>query len=464
MKMQPFQEPEGLPKLDETDKLWDNVCPQGFISDFVLALRGVEIPTNFAIWTALGMLSAVAKRELYFEFYPSVILPNLYIILVSPPGVCKKSTTMESFGFQVIKQALEHFEGLEHWWKSVNFQKSRVTPEGLMDLLKPEYKTVKTQTGDIKELTRYSQLTLWVSELGTFMGRQKYLEGLIPKLTHLYDGHDSNDYTKGAKSQPLVDPYVTLLGGTTPSDLRDVVPEGAFGGGLMSRTIVAYAPKATKIVPWPEQLVGIPSIPELSERMAYLLREHLGSYTLTGAARAYYDRWYENFKRTQGSDDMTQEQQLLYSRLDVQLKKIALLISFQRYDSTGEVTLDDLQVAKQILEMTMEDANGAFAGSTGDLATYARTFEKIEQQIIHGGYVTKQTYAGKIKRTKLLQNLSRYIRAYQIDEVLENMLVSKMIEVERQGNKASHVSTDGNELYVWKGDMANFKQRDHWDR
>jgi len=91
--------------FSETDfkKFWktedfDEFLPEpGFMTDFVMALRGVESPTIFAFWAAAFVMSTVLKRDAFLQWYPENIFPNLYIMLVAPPRVCAKSTSL-SFG------------------------------------------------------------------------------------------------------------------------------------------------------------------------------------------------------------------------------------------------------------------------------------------------------------------------------------------------------------------------------
>jgi len=459
--MMAFEEPRDLPELSDEDRKWDQACPQGFVSDYVLSLRGTEIPTKFGIWAALMCASSSVKRDLYVPFYPRKLYPNFYVLFVAPPGIAKKSYAIE-YASEIVENMPKYYPGsdAEKWLRSVNFQKGKITPEGMNDKLKPREHVFKSGTKAVP-LTKGSELALWVSELGTAMGRQKYMEGLIPKLTLLYDGqNESTEYTKGAKDEVIEKPYVTFFGGTTPSDLNDVIPPGAFGGGLMSRTLVVYARYPTRMFAMPQQFEGIPSQADLTQRLSYLLKHNLGEFEFSPVAYKYYERWYERYKHFQSDPETNDEQQLMYSRMDVQLLKLSLLVSFQRYDCNKIITLDDIQVAKELLELTLGGQSTAF--SEGESGNYSDLFKKIQKHIMYGnGMSNMPNY--EITRVALSRRLSKYAPVHKIHEILESMHLSDLIEVYRDGEKQRGPTNRGNEVYRWKHGVSNPNQRDHWD-
>ena len=84
---------------------WDDVLPSdpGFLTDVVLALRGTSIPTAFALWTAILVIATAVKREAWMKWYPKPLYGNLYLMLVSPPRLNKKSSCI-SFGERLLRK------------------------------------------------------------------------------------------------------------------------------------------------------------------------------------------------------------------------------------------------------------------------------------------------------------------------------------------------------------------------
>ena len=97
-----------------------------------------------------------------------------------------------------------------------------------------------------------SQAAFVISELSSLLGKQNYNEGLVGKLTDLYDCKDYDDDTTISRGyKAFEDIYVTLLGATTRTALEESIPEAAFGEGFMSRVVLVYQHQRTRAYPEP---------------------------------------------------------------------------------------------------------------------------------------------------------------------------------------------------------------------
>lgn len=418
---------------------WERILPRGgFIEDFVLATKGLETATSFAVWTGLITVASTLSRDAYLSLYPASWYPNLYAILVAPPGLVKKST-IQGQGLRLLRKYHEHIRDPNlQWKKELNLHTNRVTPEGLQDLLIPigPVPSKRLDTPHLR-MDRGSQLVLFISELATFLGRQTYNLGMISKLTDLYDSkeHDS-DYTKKDGKQDLRNIYVNFLAATTPKDLNDVIPQEAFGGGLMTRTTIIYEPETVRYHPLPMRIEKGPSNVDLEKALAWIAVNSFGSYTLSKEALGYYYSWYERFKKELKDSDSIRI--LSASRMDVLLLKVAILIRAQRYEPGREITIDDITKARQILDKTYRQ-NETAVENVGATAR-GQYYNKLRDYIQTKGVVT---------RKQLLTSHSRYLSSDEVTSIVSDLLEVGFVEVWYQSQQKNEVSKKGDEEYVW---------------
>ena len=418
---------------------WETILPRGgFLEDLVLATKGIETATSFALWTGLVTVASVLARDSYLSLYPAFWYPNIYAILVAPPGLVKKST-IQGVGTRLLRRYHHHIEDPNlQWKKELNIHTNRVTPEGLQDLLLP-IGPVPSKRKDLPDVRvdRGSQLALFISELSTFLGRQTYNVGLISKLTDLYDSRsDDSDYTKKDGRQSLRNIYVNFLGATTPRDLYDVIPQEAFGGGLMTRTTIIYEPEAHRYHPLPMRIEKGPTDEELERGLAWIAANSYGAYTLSEEALHYYYSWYETFKKNLKSYETLRI--LSASRMDVLLLKLAILIRAQRYEPGRTIAIHDISKAQQILEKTYYHNESAVenVGATPRGQYYNRIRSYIEQK-------------GEVSRRTILTSHSRYLSSEEMNSILNQLLEVSDIEVYFEGRRQQEISKKGEELYVW---------------
>jgi hypothetical protein len=418
---------------------WDKWLPSpGFVTDFGLAVRGTETPSMFSTWAALFTLSTMIRRDAWLKWFPKNLYANLYVVLVSPPGVCAKGVPI-GLSDDVLRDFTRHIaDKVILQKKLMNIRHSKATKEGITDVLKPppEQRIYDEATKTIKTIQRGSQIALIVSELGTFLGKEQYNIGLIQKLTDFYDCKAvDDDTTKGTKTITLEDIYVTLLGGTNPDSLKDCIPPEAFGDGFLSRVVMAYQDKAVKIYPMPSGIPGAPSPNDLSIRLATLAEMHSGEYHLSEEAQKHYDTWYkEEFHPFRVAKAGTKEFRPRYAII---LLKVAMLIRINRYQPGDEITLKDFKEAKKILDATFFNSNDA----TEDVGAgpYQRYFNRLVRYL-------KQK--GEVQRRPLIQYASSFgCATINVDQMLRDMLEAGAIEVLLNGIKQPRVSKTATEVY-----------------
>jgi len=427
---------------DDFEKFWkdedfDRHLPKpGFITDFVMALRGVETPTIFAFWAAVFVMSSLLKRDAYLQWFPENIYPNFYIMLVAPPRVCAKSTSL-SFGGKLLQDVHNVLPGALKFKKMPNLMTTRATPESLADALVPEeYKYA--EGGTIHTVTRGSELAIIASEASTFLGKQKYNLGLIDRLTHLYDCHDTDqDRTRKTGVQLYKDIYVTFISATTPEGVRSSIPEEAFEGGFMSRLVVVYQDHATRMYPFPIP-VGITK-KDLVARLGWIAEHAQGGYVLAPEAIAEHERFYTGFHESlQSREDRSERKKNMFHRFDIHLLKLALILRAQRYEAGNIIGLDDYMKAREILDTTLERDN--LPVENIGASDHDNHYNRIK------GLLQRRP----LSRQDLLRAMSPY-RCYveEVNKILDSLLGEASITITLNGKGETTISRNTKEIYTW---------------
>ena len=189
--------PKAYIDADIPNRFWphepfdDALPPSGWLTDFVLATRGIETPTSISFWSAVFILSSLLKRDVYLARFPFNLYPNFYVIVVAPPRVCAKTTAVK-FGEKILSLALENNfkDPVEKETKRLNILR-KVTPQVISERMRPYDNTVY-KDGHGYRIEHGSEACFIVSELSTMLSREKFNDGLVSVLTNLYDCPDED--------------------------------------------------------------------------------------------------------------------------------------------------------------------------------------------------------------------------------------------------------------------------------
>jgi len=154
----------------------------------------------------------------------SPIYPNLYTLLTGHPGTGKTRT------IRAAKALLDEIPEFK-------FAPNSFSWASLVDAMVRAKRTLICLPDPPIE---YNCLTIVADEIGTFL--HKYEREMCDGISAFYDpvpyGHErrGNDVRIKIKS-----PQLNLICGLTPSTMMDVIPESAWGQGLMSRCIMIFS-------------------------------------------------------------------------------------------------------------------------------------------------------------------------------------------------------------------------------
>lgn len=436
---------------------WDVNLPKpaGFLNDFVFYTRGVAAPTPFAFWTAVSLVASVLKREAWIPWGLKHLYPNFYIILVAPPGIAKKGSIM-GHGVDLLLGSKKYYVSANvAVMKNLKILRNKATPEALAVAMLPEKRVyelrdaqgrvVRGEDGRPRVYKPTSEISIIVPELESMLGKVEYTRGMTGFLMDIYDPHDTwevNTISRG--KEVLRNLCTTFIGATTPIGLKKSISDVALEDGFLCRSTLVFQARATRRYSMPRVVDGGPPKEEMMRRLAWIGENMMGAFSLTSDAQTFYDTWYEKFM-----DEMEErsEHAYAYSRMDIQVLKLALIIRASRYDPGKEISKQDIETAVNIIQRTALTYGQLFRDV--DSAAFMGKIDRV------GDYLRKRT---KASRGKLLA--STRLTADEISSAINNLLQAGKIEVWRDGRKQQFPGRDCKEEYRWIGGNGHQQEED----
>lgn len=242
------------------------------------------------------------------------LYPNLYILLVAPPGV-GKSVAIEAAKELIVRVG------------KVRLGPSSVTKAALVDIMKEAQKAIKSKDG--LELDFISPVAFMSSEFGTLIPDHNL--AMLNTLNDLYDcGPKFSERTRSGGVTEFDNPCLNMIAGTQPKYLASLMPEEAWSMGYTSRIIMIYAGEKvqTDFFDAPESTSA-----ELRKSLISDLRQICdlnGEFTWTDEAKTKIRQWQK--EQFQPAPDHSRLQHYL-PRRPTQAMKLAMIFSASRSDS-----------------------------------------------------------------------------------------------------------------------------------
>lgn len=195
-----------------------------WIEAFVEHAANLESAPIFRKWAAIGTLSAVLEQKVWLQT-SAPLYPNLYVFLVGHPGVGKTRTIMACAKFY---RELPDF----------HLSPTSMSMASLVDALVDAKRTIiRLPEGPLE----YNSMFIVADELSAFM--HKFDDEIIGGLTTFYDVTvPYSQRRRGNDIKILIKhPQLSILSGTTPSNLIKFMPENAWDQGFTSRVIMIFS-------------------------------------------------------------------------------------------------------------------------------------------------------------------------------------------------------------------------------
>lgn len=357
---------------------------ENWLKAYMAFTRDSESPDDFHFWTGVATVAGALRRRVWIDMRKFQWTPNFYIILVGPPGIATKSTSTRT-GMRLLESVPD-----------IHFGPPSITWQKLADSLAEAIEHVKTVGPDGKDaFLSMSCLTIPVSELGTFLKIDD--TALIDVLVDLWDGQLTQwgHSTKTSGTTDIKNPWLNIIGCTTPAWLKAHFPEHLIGGGLTSRIVFVFGDTKRSLIPYPDELITDAEYRSMEDRLKADLLEISrlqGEYKLSAAAREWGHKWYERHWNGARPLYMASDRYGGYhSRKQTHIHKLAIILAASQGNDLV-VQLPHLEEAEAILSASERHMLRVFesigmvdeAKQVAELAAFVRAHSFLTSNDLYG--------------------------------------------------------------------------------
>lgn len=356
----------------------------------------------FRKWTGISLIAAALERKTWVFTLGQNLYPNLYIALVAPPGIGK--TVLTSTAQQFFLELPKH-----------HLSPSAMSRASMADALREAERHVVRPTEHPPTIT-FNSMYIVTNELSSLI--PAYDNDFMGTLTELYDGKRYREKKRGKDLEyTLKDPQLNLLVATTPSYLNEIMPEGAWDQGFISRVIMVYsgmsekkdlfAEDKIKVEPFRKLVTDYKSISELYGKMGW-----------TEDAAAAITKWYKA-----NNPPVPDHPKLIWynTRRTAQVLKLCQVASASRGDDLV-ITLEDYERALDWLLEVEAEMSDIFKSMQrgGDARAIEDTWHYCYQVWVR----TKKP----VEEVQLWNFLLQRVPSHNIDRVIKAMVTSGLLE------------------------------------
>lgn len=364
----------------------------------------------FRLWAGITALSAAAERRIWTRTEQSELYCNLYTLLVAPPGVGKG-------------MAIGPVEKMWHRAKGNVTGRLKVAPRSMTkasmidEMARAQRRIPMNRFSNTPamsvDLLEYSSLAILAEELGVLISTHDL--DFLSALTVLYNNSPIYSETRrtGKISIEVFNPLITFLGGTQPAFLSNLLPEEAWGMGMMSRVVLIYSGKSVQKPLFPLDFDGnvvdlrLKALEKSLELDMGQILDLYGQVYWTEEARDEIVAW-----RAEGMPPIPTHSKLLHynERRIMHIIKLSMIASLSRSNDL-QITLSDFNRAKDWLldaEMVMPDIFREMLGKSDGIlikelhmamvAAYGRSGKKPLPAAFIWNFLQTRTTADRIER------------------------------------------------------------------
>lgn len=373
-----------------------------------------EASNQYLWWTAATILAASLRRRVWCKWNYEPIYPNLYVMLVGPPG------SRKSRAISFARQFGRHIE--------LPIAAEATSKEGLI------YHMMKH--GVLQEMgpNIYDTSPLIITSSDFMSLYRTSKESMVEWLTDLYDTEQYEEgwkYEVRSRDPELIPkPYINMIAGTTPSWMSTNLGEAFTEQGFSARTVFVYAGG-------PRFLKSRPIItPEMWDMHVRLIADLKHIATLYGelhtstAAWEWFSHWYEEIHPNEKVDYRLAH---YMTRKPLHLWKLASIITISESD--------EMVITKEYFEVALAQLNSIEP-------LMLRAFSGVGRNPIAGRmyliYEDIKAAAKGMSKGQLAVLHSDDLTAAQLDEALQSLTLMKKI--------APNSISNGDILYTATGE------------
>ena len=377
-----------------------------------------ETCPRFNFFSALSMLGSTIGRKVSLQrgspdAFPT-LYPNPWVMLVAPQGTGHKSSS--------LRMAKWYLMQLPEYARP-RFFAAKITPEALVRVLATQVVAPTLVKSSIPQnILRPSSTGLIISsELGVFLGKEKYNTGMVGLLTDLYDCHDewsSDTIMRG--DQRLYNVCLSAMGATTPDWMQDMLPIDLLKGGFLSRWLIIAMPPN-----WSRRVGSPPASPD---QVVEQIKEELltisqiqGKVSWGKGAQEFFNEWYESSM----PDPRVNPIMAYFERKQDHLLKTAILLQITKTYEKLVLEKESLETALKILDSVQKD--------TIKLLEFILTSPKMRGAHVILDLLRKYK---RISESKLLQLCWNYLNhPREFEEFMMLLFKATLVKVDYKGEK-----------------------------
>lgn len=300
-----------------------------FLEHYRQYTQGNETPEMVHIMLGLATLAGAAGKQYWLNRGFFNVFLNLYVLIVAPPGVVSKSSSMD------LSRKLLDDVGATVYSGAITKAK----------LVEDMVEAIKTCRPDSCEPFNHCSVTFLSDEFNMLLASGGI--DIIRFLTEIYSTGDVfKDRTKGQGQYEIPYPALTLVGNLVPEWFGKNLANDASSTGLLARFIPIYedTPRGSfsKPVVHKDQLDHRKKALEI----LFSIVNNSGEIKMTDAAEKMYDEWYG--KQKIEDTEQVRIAEYLARKIKVHSLKIAALMALG--DMREEVETIDVERAIHLLE------------------------------------------------------------------------------------------------------------------
>lgn len=334
--------------------------PDTFIGQYMQYMQAQETPYTYDFWTAVWAISSVIGRDVVVARPRAPVYLNWFILLVAASGVTRKSTAVRHAS-RLVQNVLDD---------TAQLIQAKMTPE----MLETVMHRLSNQHGK-------AHVVIAISELVTFLGKEKYAQHMPGLLTDLYDSPErrSGGGTLARGISDLRNVYVTFLSASTPAWLLRTVNPDVVEGGFTSRCLFIMASARKRKIAWPSNNDNTGLEDKLIAKLRGIKEDatQISEITLTPNAHKAFEQWY-----TRRTDSLDVFNSSFESREDAHVLRLAAILAIN--DGVWQIEARHIRASVHAIRAVKEDGATLFAG-TGTIGAIASVVEKVRDLLIKAG-------------------------------------------------------------------------------
>ena len=362
-----------------------------------------DAPDIFHKWGAYMAMASALGRTVTFEFGPFTIPPNLYVLLLAPSSIYRKSTALS-----LSKRIAGKVGAYE--------LASDGSTEGLID-----------------DLSTHPQGTIYYGELSSLLNafEREYSAGLKPLLTDLYDPRTNYRRKLRRLEINLVNPCINIFAASVLAWIVERMKQSDFSGGFLTRFILVSATTKTKSFAIPPP-ADVAAENQIVGRLREIMTFARGTVSLA-PIRSEFTAWVRGFEKRASSPLLA----AFIARLQIACLKLTVLEQLAENAST-DLTSAALERAIGSIEETVKEV----ANLEETELSYTTDRDGLDQRRVLR-FVRERQHVG---RKELLRHT--HLSAGRLSLAVNTLAASGLVRVQKHPAVGRGRPT---EVIVWQG-------------